>query len=337
MKGSRPLDEIIRDARNLCYQESFSYTEGWDTNTVVEIANLSLDRIYGAVTQIDSPANIEEVSLDVFATVFEYDLPIDVHMALRLDDVRYLFGPQPYQFVTLRQGTISDRFQYPTNIPDTFAIRNGKILLSPTPNITRERSLVINYQKRMRKQDVRRGYVTSIFQSTPYIFQLGFTPTSRKDIDMQANADSLLDLIYWCCLVDPFGEPIMNAIPLLKYDINTKRLYADPSFVPDPDELAALNAAILAGTKVYVVQGDYSSTHSQLDRQCEDAFIEYLVLRLLRLSSNVEATPVQMKAEQDVIDRLINQYRRVRPSVYPIQFQTTSGPRSFPFGRRGLY
>ena len=118
--GTRSLEEMIRDARSLSYQENYSFTEGWNDNVAAEVFNLGLDRLYGAVTQIENDANVEEVAMNVVAGQFAYDLPIDVHMALRIADVRFLFGTQPYEFVTLIQGTIQDRFQFPTNIPDTY-------------------------------------------------------------------------------------------------------------------------------------------------------------------------------------------------------------------------
>lgn len=336
MQGTRSLEELIRSARNLSYQEQYSFTEGWNNNVAVDIFQLGLDRLYAAITQIDNPANIQEIKLDVFSQQVAYDLPIEVHMALRLDDVRYLYGTQEWEFITLRQGMIQDRFSYPTNIPDTYCIRNGQMLLSPAPNITKPQSLIINYQKRMKKMDIRRGIVTS-YTSSPYVFQLSFATNTRKNVDMQANADSVLDLVEWATLVDTFGNIIVPGIALERYDTATKKLYALPDYVPNAAQLAALNDAILNNKTLYVVQGDYTSTHSELDRQCEDALIEYAVLRFLRLASSKEATPAQTKAEEDVINYLINQYRRIRPTIYPIVWQERMRPRSWPWGRRGLY
>lgn len=351
MRGTRSLDELIKAARSLSYNEQYSYTEGWDDNVAVEIFNLALDKLYAAITQIDNPAAVQEVSIDVVSQQTAYDLPIDVQMALRMVDVRYLYGYQQWEFITLRQGMIQDRFSYPTNIPDTWCLRNGQMLLSPTPNITKPKALIINYQKRQRKMDVRRGFVGSIAQTSPsYIFDLQFFPpsavpgdntevalTSRKNVQMQANADSILDLVNYVCFVDQNGAPVMDAIPVTRYDISTQKLYAGLNWTPDPVQLANLVAMLASFQPVYCIQGDYSSTHSELDRQCEDALIEIAVLRFLRLASSAEQAPMQTKAEQDVIDYLINQYRRYRPSIYAVVWQERMRPRSWPFGRRGMY
>lgn len=165
MKGTRRIDEMAANARQLGYQENYSYTEGWDDNTVGEIFNLGLNQLYDKICQIDNVANIEEYSTTVLAGVQEYPIPQNVKMALQIMNVRYLYGPETWQFVTLEQGMIQDRFSYPTNIPSTYCIRNGKILLSPTPNITRENALIVNYQKRMRSLDYRRGKVTNILSA----------------------------------------------------------------------------------------------------------------------------------------------------------------------------
>lgn len=353
MQGTRSTEEIIKEARGLSYNEQYSYTEGWNDNVAVDIVNLALDKLYAAITQIDNPANIEEVEMDVVSQQQSYNLPIDIQMALRIVDVRYLYGYQNWEFVTLRQGMIQDRFGYPTNIPDIWCLRNGKMLLSPTPNITKQKSLIINYQKRMRKMDIRRGFVGSIVQTSPsYIFKLQFSPpsaapgdntqiayTSRKNANMQENAASILDLVNYVCFVDSMGKPIVDAIPVTRYnsDPSSQLLYADPNWIPDPVQLINLNNLLTNFEPVYVVQGDYSSTHSQLDRQCEDALVEITVLRFLRLVSSQEQAPMQLKSENDVITYLVNQYRRYRPTIYPVVWQERMRPRAGIFGGRGSY
>jgi hypothetical protein len=165
MQGTRRIDEMAINARQLAYQENYSYTEGWDDNTVAEIFNLGLNQLYDAITQVNEVANIEEYAQTVVAGVQEYKIPQNVKMSLQIMNVRYLYGPETWQFVTLEQGMIQDRFSYPTNIPTTYCIRNGKLLLSPTPNITRENALIVNYQKRMRSLDYRRGKVSGLISS----------------------------------------------------------------------------------------------------------------------------------------------------------------------------
>lgn len=418
MQGTRRAEEMIANARQLSYQENYSYTEGWDDNTVVQCMNLGLDRLYDALTQVDSPANIEEYTTTTVAGIQEYNIPLEVKLAVSIMDVRYLYGPQVWQFITLRQGMIQDRFGYPTNIPDTYCIRNGKLLLSPTPNITRENNLIINYQKRMRKIDIRRGKVSGIISPNgaiasilptnpvtvntvdphglsgpnnrvgltgfvqpfqvneksffvtitglnsftldgvdgtlfgPYVgpftgtgswflnpvqFQLNFTVLSQKDINLQANANSILDKVDWACITGRNGEPIIDAIPLQGYNMNTFVLTATLDYVIPGTFLAAFNDVLSNENIPYVITGDFSSSHSQLDRQTEDHLIEYTVLRLLRLQSAAEPTADQYAAEEAVLQRLRLAYRRYRPSIVPVTWQERLRPRSWPWGRRGMY
>ena len=188
MRGTRSIYEMAINARQLAYQENYSYTEGWDDNTVAQIFNLGLNKLYDKITQIDSVANIEEYATTVYAGVQEYPIPQNVKMAIQIMNVRYLYGPQTWQFVTLEQGMIQDRYSYPTNIPSTYCIRNGKLLLSPTPNITRENALIVNYQKRMRSIDYRRGKVTNII--SPYGNIIGISNSNHCIITTQ-NAHNL--------------------------------------------------------------------------------------------------------------------------------------------------
>lgn len=412
MKGTRRIDEMAANARQLAYQENYSYTEGWDDNTLAEIFNLGLNQIYDKICQIDNVANIEEYTQTVVAGVQEYDIPQNVNLAIQIMNVRYLYGPQNWEFVTLEQGMIQDRYGYPTNIPSTYCIRNGKILLSPTPNITRENALIVNYQKRMRSLDYRRGKVSNIispygnvvgisnanpcqvttefahglsngmkvglggvfepsflidtthiitvtgantftipvntllsntFSGTalwfqnPVQFQLNFTVDSQKDVNLQANANAILDKVDWASFTDRNGEPIIDAIPLQGYNMTTFVLTADSNYVIPYESWLRFQGFITNQDTFYVITGDYASTHSQLDRKSEDLLVEYSVLRLLRLQSAAEPTKDQLEAEDAVLKRLAIAYRRYRQSVVPIIYQQRLRSRSWFWGGRGPY
>lgn len=420
MQGTRRIDEMAMTARSLAYQSNYSYTEGWDDNTVGALFNLGLNRLYDRITQIDSPANIQEYTQDVSAGVQAYDVPQDVKMALQIMNVRFLYGPETWQFVTLEEGQIQDRYSYPTNIPTTWCLRNGQILLSPTPNISRPASLIINYQKRMRSLDYRRGKVTNITSLNgtvtnisnanpaqvttsaphglvtgnkvgltgdkilmqpsvlnqhwffitvtgpttftlnnvdttnapafagpclwflnPITFSLNFTQQSQKDVNLQANANSILNLVDWISFTDRNGQPIIDAIPLNNYvfdpNTNTATVTAESNYVVPFAFWELFLTTINNQETVYVVTGDYASTHSELDRQSEDLLIEYVVLRLLRLQSAAEPTKDQLEAEEAVLQRLAIAYRRFRPSIVPIVYQQRLRARSWYNGYRGGY
>lgn len=412
MKGTRRIDELAANARQLSYSERYSYTEGWNDNTVGEIFNLALNQLYDKICQIDNVANIEEYVQDVIAGVQEYDIPQNVNIAIQIMNVRYLYGPQNWEFVTLEQGMIQDRYGYPTNIPSTYCIRNGKILLSPTPNITRQNALIVNYQKRMRSLDYRRGKVTNIispfgtvtgisnanpcqittqnphglstgmkaglggifqpfqlmqesfivtvtgantftipidttefnpFSGTclwyqnPVQFQLNFNQVSQKDINLQANANSILDKVDWGCFVDRNGESIIDALPINNYNTSTFVLTCEADYVIPYSSWLKFQTILTNQDTFYVISGDYASTHSQLDRKSEDLLIEYVVLRLLRLQSAAEPTKDQLDAEEAVLNRLAIAYRRFRPSVVPVVWQQRLRSRSWFWGGRGPY
>lgn len=334
--GTRRLEEMITDARSQAYSEDYSQTEGWNDDVVARLFNLGLNSLYHGITQIDNPANIEEYSADTTSGVQSYDIPIDVFMAIRIMDVRYYWGTQGYEFTTLTQGMIQDRLDYPLSIPTIYCIRDGKVLLSPTPNTTRADALVINYQKRMRSLDVRRGLLASKVDS-PVSITLTFTSTSSKNANMQTNAEAVLDKVDYICLVDRDGAPIVTKLPVNNYDTSTQIITAETTYTFPTAELAALDAAIAAGTAIYIVGGEYSSTHSELDMQCEDYLIEFVISRLLRLQSNVGEMADARAREFEAMSSLINAYRRYRPSVYPVDFLTNNRRRMGGYGRRGVF
>lgn len=414
MSGTRRIDEMAANARQLAFQESYSYTEGWDDNTVGELFTLGLNQLYDRITQVDSVANIEEFTTTVYAGVQNYPIPQDVKLAIQIINVRFLYGPQTWQFVTLEQGMIQDRFSYPTNIPTMYCIRNGYLILSPTPNLTRQDSLIVNYQKRMRSLDYRRGKVSNIISAygnvtsisntnpavvytnstvgitggmkvglgglfepnqlidntfivsnvvpntsfeltgidtsslspfsgtclwyaNPVQFQLSFTQTSQKDINLQANANAILNKVDWVCFTDRNGQRVIDAIPINNYNATTFVITCEPNYVIPYADWLNFQALIANQDTFYCVTGDYASSHSQLDRTAEDLLIEYVVLRLLRLQSAAEPTQNQLDAENAVLDRIATAYRRYRPSIVPIIFQKRLRNRSYNTGGRGAY
>lgn len=413
MRGTRRIDEMAANARQLGFQENYSYTEGWDDNTVGEIFNLGLNQVYDKICQIDNVANIEEYTQDIIAGQQNYDIPQDVKMKIQIMNVRYLYGPQTWQFITLMQSMIQDRYSYPTNIPSTYCIRNGQLILSPTPNVTRQGALIVNFQKRMRKLDYRRGKVSGlispfgnvvnittaapaevetqfahglstgnrvglggiftpaelieqtflitvtsptkftldgtdtinsipfsgicIWYLCPLQFQLNFSVTSQKDTNLFANANAILDKTDWACFTTREGDPVIDAIPVAGYNMITFVVTTEPNYVIPYDAWLAFNYQIDNSYTFYILSGDYSSTHSQLDRQSEDLLIEYCVLRLLRLQSAAEPTRDQIEAEYAVLDRLAIAYRRYRSSIIPINFQKQIRTSSWFYGGRGPY
>lgn len=332
MVQTRRAQDLIAEARSLAYAEQYSLTEGWNDNTLVSILNLGLHRLYNALTQIEDDAHVQEVTMDTIANQAAYDLPIDVQMSLRLADVRYLYGTQVYQFIELANAPLQDRYAYPVNLPQIYCIRNGQIILSPVPSNTKIGALVINYQKRMREFDIRRGIVGD-FDDTPnaVTFTVDYTPPSQKDANMRANGESVLGLVDYICIVDYKGLPIVSEIPIDSYDQVTQVITANIDYVFPPTQLAALNALIAAGQVPYIVTGRYASTNSELDAWCEDALIEFMVLRLMRLQSDAAGTAEQFAVEDEVIRKLVTQHRRIRPTLYRVEMMGGRNSSYYPY------
>jgi len=335
--STRRSEELISEVRTLAYQEIYSTTEGWNDNTLVSILNLALDKLYIAITQQNNPGYIQQQRIDVVANQNEYAIPFDVQMAIRLVDVRFLYGTQEWEYITLDQGMIQDRWNYPTNLPSFYCIRNGYMVLSPAPSTAQVGGLIINYQKRMRSLDIRRGKVTSFTNpgGGPATIQVNYSVTSQKDTNLQVNGESVLDKVDYICLVNVHGEPIVTSIPVATYNFTTQVITTLDDYTFNATEAAALTAALSAGT-VYIVQGFYASSNSELDVQCEDYLIEYSVARLLDLQSNSQGTTTAMIREQEALVRLKEAFQKYRPSVYPIRWVRNSSPRNFPFSPRGI-
>ena len=330
--GTRNAEELITDIRSLAYAEQYSNTEGWNNDTLVRILNLGLADLTLAVTKTDNPANIEQYSFSSVAGQMAYDLPIDVLMGVRIMDVRYIWGAGPGYFITLIQSEIQDRMDLPYGNPTTYCIRNGQILFSPTPSATISNAFVINYQKRMRNLDVRRGQVEdyTIPESGAMSFELTFPTTSQKLARMQ-QAALLLDNVDYCCIVNRDGEPVISEIPIDAYNYVSHVVTCAPDYAFSQEEQDALDAYLDNSLPVYVVAGKYSSTHSQLDMQTEQCLIEYGVARMLALESS-SAAPAQQARSDKCMENMIWAYRRYRESAAPVEFTNRMSLRTYPRG-----
>jgi hypothetical protein len=170
---------------------------------------------------------------------------------------------------------------------------------------------------------------TCIWYENPVKFQLNFTVTSQKDVNLQANANSILDKVDWCCFTDRNGQRVIDAIPINNYNAATYVITCDPNYVIPYADWLIFQGLIANQDTFYVITGDYASTHSELDRQSEDLLIEYVVLRLYRLQSAAEPSERQLAAEDAVLGRIAIAYRRYRPSIVPIIYQQRLRSRSW--------
>jgi hypothetical protein len=328
----RRLEELIGEARSLAYSENYSLTEGWNQNTLTDIFNLGQKKLYNALTEIDDCAYVQEVNMDVVPNQQAYDLPIDVHMALRLVDVRYLYGTTNYQFIELVNSPLQDRYPYPTNLPQIYTIRNGQILLSPVPTSSRLGALVINYQKRLRDLDIRRGLVDTIDNAAPpATITVDYSSPSQKNAGMREAGESTLDLVDYICFVDTDGLPIVSEIPIQSYNQTTQVITTGVGYQFSAADIATITALQTAGEPIYIVTGKYSTTNCELDTWCENALIEYAVLRLLRLQSAHSDVAAQFQTEDEVIKNLITQHRRIRPTVYRAEMMGSRRSMYYPY------
>lgn len=401
--GTRSIYEISRDARGLCYSEDYSKTEGWDDNKVAVIANLGLRKLYRKITEVDQPANIEQVSINSVAGTPDYDIPIDVHMGIRLHEVRFIWGAEGYNFIPLEQTTIGDRVDYQGLYPQYYCIRDGQIIITPTPSITRVGAIQINYQKRMRTLDFIRGKVSSILGAVvdgaqvgvntinvesghdvtanstvqlldrtgttdvqrtvssvaattitisgdpvdvndddtirvvnPMTIKVSFPNDSIKWNKMSENSEEL-DYRSHICIVDRDGTPIASEIPIDSFDTGTEIITMDTNYTMPLADMTSLDQYLSDGKPLYIVYGKYASTHSELDGETEDYFMEFIAGRLLRLQGNTAQSREQMITEKEVLDQMVTAYKRYRKSVYPVQYTNRLRNYAAAFSTRGLF
>jgi len=153
-------------------------------------------------------------------------------------------------------------------------------------------------------------------------FTLSFPSNSIKWATMNDNAAEL-DRTEHICIVDRDGTPIASQIPIDSYDISTYVVTADSTYTMTLAEMTSLDAYLSTGKPLYVVMGKYSSTHSELDMVTENYLIEYVILRLLRLQSNVGQAKEQYITEEVALQQMVTAYKRYRKSVYPVRWIDT--------------
>lgn len=184
-------------------------------------------------------------------------------------------------YYPLKKRTQSERFTI-TGSPSQYALESGVLLINAYPQTGTFRR-VTNYK--LPRLDKRRATVGSFTASATALTAL--TITGMDATDIAAGVYSQYDYL---TLVGWDGTVKMRGVPFTTINTGTGvvTILAGSYTFPTGSTIAAGD---------YVCFGEYASTHSALDDQCEDFMIQYCMKRIFMRDSSMDVGDLETVLE----------------------------------------
>lgn len=283
------LDLLIRQARTRSGNTKYGDKQGVSQRSYVAYANDAQQRIYNLIMQCRPTLFVKQATIDTVSGQAEYDLPTDVYLKHNLITVQYTPNGNAQLYYPLAQNYARNEVSIPA-LPESYFLRDGKLILTPIPMTGYTDALRITYQYVIPQLDIRRALIASINTGTDTI-----TLTDNTMLLQETESDLSEGWVDFVCVVDSNGVVLQRDIPVTSYDSTTKVLTCG-------DDITSAGA----GTG-YLVFGAYASTHSSLLDIAERYLVEYMTLRSQAsdTSSEVGVTSQVLKMiEAEIIDAI---------------------------------
>ncbi len=281
------LDLLIRQARTRSGNTKYGDKQGISQRSYVAYANDAQQRIYNLIMQCRPTLFVKQGTISTVAGQASYDLPTDVYLKHNIITVQFTPNGNEQLYYPLAQNYARNEVSVRA-LPESYFLRDGKLILTPTPMNGYANALRLTYQYIIPQVDIRRAKVADIDGSN-------ITLVDDAMLLQETEADLSEGWVDFICLVDSNGVVLDRDLPVLGYNSTTKIISGsvDPATVP--------------GGTIYVVFGAYASTHSSLLDVAERYIVEYMTLRSQAsdTSSEVGVTSQVLKMiEAEIIDAI---------------------------------
>lgn len=295
------LDLLIDHNRRATASQTSINNSGVSELEYVQYYNEGQNKLQSRIIKEHTRAFVTESTINLVAGQEEYDLPVDLYTGTRLKRVEYRYDAGSNNYYRLSPQTYMSRYTgTEASIPGWYICKDNTILVNPIPSQSISAGLRVVYNKALRELDVRRGVISAIAKTgtTLNTITIDLTPTLGKDdvtVDFAADILNKLDHI---CVVDKWGDAVLEGIPIDSYNSSTGVITVSSGFT----------TSLTSGSFVdqYVVGGHYTTTHSELPNMAETYLILYCNYKILRRdAASIELVAQQQElaeAEQDVID-----------------------------------
>lgn len=284
------VDRLITQIRRQTENEDSGLNYGINDAEFLQYINDAQHRLQSLITSQHNNVFTAEVINTVTQGVQEYELPDLTLMDNKVTSVEYSPTQSEDDYYHLESINIHRRSTFSEAYPDAYILRNGKILLQPTPSQTG--LLRINYVKRIWDLDLRRGTVISGSTNQGEVQTLTLDVTSSKT---PIDVDALNDCDY-ICLVDRDGNMKVRNIPISGINSATGAVTVESGKILDSNESLEIGD--------FVVCGRDTSTHSELPDLTERYLIAYAAWKILKRDSSVDYAEQQAELtsmENDIV------------------------------------
>lgn len=307
---SRYVSYLIDDVRSSTENEDVSDTIGIKDPEFLRFINDAQYRIQNLIVQQHPQVFLTEYTTSVVANQEAYTLPNKIYMGNKVSQVEYsykssgvdYFYPlRPASLFERRSGTRGSSY----NRPEKYVRKSGQILLVPVPSSS-QGQLRINYVAKVPKLDLRRGSVSSV------TLDADTNTITALSLDVATDAVDSTELAKWTriSIVDEEGNIQMRNIKVTNVDGSTGVVSVDAAFSFESGETISVGD--------YIVAGEYTTTHCQLDEMVERYIISYCTLKILQRDSNVTDLGVQQNILLAMEEDIVSSYAEITDDIIEI-------------------
>lgn len=288
------FDILVREARDKSGNQVYGDSNGRPQRSFVSAGNAAQDRLYALMLQKRPSLFVKQGYIDTVANQAEYDLPSDVFLHHRIQSVECLPTNNAQLYYNLNQRTPRTQVSTP-GLPESYFLRNKKIVLSPYPATGFTQGLRLNYQFVIPRLDIRRGKIAAVTD-------LGTTTRIELADDDWLTAENESDLenewIDYIAVVSSTGTYVAadQGIQVISYDPATRYLVVNG----DPTAGMVANNYV-----VFSKGGTDTTTHCVLPDTCERYLVEYMTMRAQMSDTSSEAavtSPLLQAIEREILD-----------------------------------
>ena len=290
----RNITKIIDQVRRQTENEEVSEFTGIQDSEFIQYLNDAQYHLQAAIVHNHPNVFIAEKIIDAVSDQEKYDLPSDCFLGNKVHNVEYSQTGREEDFYVLQQDTLKSRASGITGYPARYIRRSGHILLAPEPQSGGK--IRINYVRRLKELTTRKGKVlTEVTSSTSANFTINLDNTT-----FNTDFDSIDDAEFYS-IVDSKGNILLENIERVNSDINTITCKPTSTAVTIP-----------AGS--FIVDGENTSSHSELDISVERFLIAYCAWKILKRDSSVDSSEA-MAELQIMQEEIVKSYALITDDV----------------------
>lgn len=290
------LDLLVREARDKSGNQNYGDTQGVPQRVMVSAANAAQDRLYSLMLQRRPSLFVKQAFIDTVSNQAEYDVPSDTFLSHRIVSIEHTPNGNAQLYYPLNQRTPRTQVSLP-GMPESYFLRNKKIILSPYPMTGYTSGLRINYQFTVPRLDIRRAKIDQVsgdINTTELVLVDDAWITEETENDLVNN------WVDYLSFVSPQGvyDATDQNRAFVSYDPSTKILFVE----------GVISPGMTPGNFVVFSRGGIdTTTHSVLPDVCERYISEYMTLRIQMSDTSSEAavtSPLLQAIEREILDSI---------------------------------